>query len=150
MQGVFESRLQPDLPCRCLQDDPFSVLNAHSSGCCRMDLQEWFWDLAPQTRDVAVLHVAVLYQSEEGEHQWILLGRIGVAGRASYWLLIDWQGRVACPGKMCRVDLDLTSGSGEAAWLAGGHIQLGILLVAGLAPGPQAHRVLPQLLHCQP
>src|SRR5215831_15114404 len=72
-----------------------------------------------------------------------------MAGRAPYWLLIDWQGGVAGPSKMCRVDLDLTGGSGEAAWLAGGRIDLGILLVAGLASAPHAHRVLTQLLHGQ-
>src|SRR5262249_51918201 len=150
MQGVFASRLQPDLPCRCLQDKPFPVLNAYSSGRCRMDLQEWLWDLAPQTRDVAVLHVTVLHQPEEGEHQRILLGRIGMAGRAPYRLLVDWQGGVAGPGKMWSIDLDLTGGSGEAMRLACGHIHLGILLVAGLASGPNAHWVLSQLLHSQP
>jgi hypothetical protein len=52
-----------------------------------MDLQEWLWDLTPQTRDVAVLYVAVLHQPEEGEHQRILLGRVGVAVWAPYRLL---------------------------------------------------------------
>ena len=77
MQGVFAPRLQPDPPRGGLQNDPFPVLNAHRRGRCRVDLQERLWDLTPQARDVAVLHVAVLHQPEEGEHQRILLGHVG-------------------------------------------------------------------------
>ena len=69
---------------------------------------------------------------------------------APYRLLVDRQGGVAGPGKARRVDLHLAGGGGEATRLACGRINLSILLVAGLAPGPHAHRVLPQLLHGQP
>src|SRR5438128_2102459 len=64
MQGIFAFRLQPDPPYGSLQDDPFPVLNARSSGRGRVDLQEWLRHLAPQARDIAVLHVTVLHQPE--------------------------------------------------------------------------------------
>src|SRR5262245_29603500 len=92
-----------------------------------------------------MLLIAELHHPEEGEHQGVILSRIGATGKTLHQFLRRWQWVVACSGKSCRINFHLARGSLETLGLASLWINLGILLVAGPSLNPHPHRVLSQL-----
>ena len=115
-----------------------------------MDLQEWLRHRAPQARDVAVLLIAKLHQSEESEQQRVWLAHLRGTSGVRHWLLEHRQWGIPRSGKRYRIDLHFARRGLEAVRLTRLRIDLGILLIVGLSLDPHPHRVLSQLLHGQP
>src|SRR4029434_1584897 len=74
VQCLLEPGLEPHAPRGCLQHGSCPVRDACRCGCAEMALHKSLRHWAPQAWDVAVLLIAKLHQSEEGEQQRVWLG----------------------------------------------------------------------------